>query len=49
MDWRDVQSFLILAIFVSHAFVFNPITPKYGKFTHFWMLFEMTDPIFQFS
>ena len=35
---------LILKVY--HAFVFKPITIKFGKFTNFWMLFQMTCPIF---
>ena len=31
---------------VYHAFGFKPITVKFGEFTHFWMLFQMTCPIF---
>ena len=29
-----------------HAFAFKPITIKFGEFTNFWMLFQMTCPIF---
>ena len=42
----DVQSILSSLIFkVYHAFAFKPITIKFGKFTNFWMLFQMTCPI----
>ena len=41
---QSILSSLILKVY--HAFAFKPITIKFGKFTNFWMLFQMTCPIF---
>ena len=41
---QSILSSLILKVY--HAFAFKPITIKFGKFTNFWMLFQMTYPIF---
>ena len=41
---QSILSSLILKVY--HAFAFKPITIKLGKFTNFWMLFQMTCPIF---
>ena len=41
---QSILSSLILKVY--HAFAFNPITIKFGEFTNFWMLFQMTCPIF---
>ena len=41
---QSILSSLILKVY--HTFVFKPITIKFGKFTNFWMLFQMTCPIF---
>ena len=41
---QSILSSLILKVY--HAFAFKPITIKFGKFTNFWMLFQMTGPIF---
>ena len=41
---RSILSSLILKVY--HAFAFKPITIKFGEFTNFWMLFQMTCPIF---
>ena len=40
----SILSSLILKVY--HAFAFKPITTKFGKFTNFCMLFQMTCPIF---
>ena len=40
---QSILSSLILKVY--HAFAFKPITNKFGKFTNFWMLFQMTCPI----
>ena len=49
MDWRDrrppIHTVSSLILKVYHAFVFKPITIKFGEFTNFWMLFQMTCPI----
>ena len=37
---QSILSSLILKVY--HAFVFKPITIIFGKFTNFWMLFQMT-------
>ena len=41
---QSILSSLILKVY--HAFAFKPITIKFGEFTNFWMLFQMTCPIF---
>ena len=41
---QSILSSLILKVY--HAFAFKPITIKFGKFTNFWMLFQMTCSIF---
>ena len=41
---QSILSSLILKVY--HAFAFKSITIKFGKFTNFWMLFQMTCPIF---
>ena len=41
---QSILSSLILRVY--HAFAFKPITIKFGEFTNFWMLFQMTCPIF---
>ena len=41
---QSILSSLILKVY--HAFAFKPITFKFGKFANFWMLFQMTCPIF---
>ena len=41
---QSILSSLILKVY--HAFAFKPITIKFGKFTNFWILFQMTCPIF---
>ena len=41
---QSILSSLILKVY--HAFGFNQITIKFGKFPNFWMLFQMTCPIF---
>ena len=41
---QSILSSLILKVY--HAFAFKPITIKFGKFTNFWMLSQMTCPIF---
>ena len=41
---QSILSPLILKVY--HAFVFKPITIKFGKFTNFWMLFPMTCLVF---
>ena len=41
---QSILSSLILKVY--HACVFKPITIKFGTFTNFWMLFQMTCPIF---
>ncbi len=41
---QSILSSLILN--VNYTFAFKPITIKFGKFTNFWMLFQMTCPIF---
>ena len=41
---QSILSSLILKVY--HASAFKPITIKFGEFTHFWMLFQMTCPIF---
>ena len=41
---QSILSSLILK--VCHAFAFKLITIKFGEFTNFWMLFQMTCPIF---
>ena len=41
---QSILSSLILK--VCHAFSFKPITIKFGELTNFWMLFQMTCPIF---
>ena len=41
---QSILSSLILKVY--HAFAFKPITIKFGKFTNFWMLFQMTGSIF---
>ena len=39
---KSILSSLILKVY--HAFAFKPITIKFGEFTNFWMLFQMTAP-----
>ena len=34
---------------MNHAFAFKLITIKFGEFTNFWMLFQMTVSIFKVS
>ena len=41
---QSILSSLILKVY--HAFAFKPITIKFGEFTNFWILFQMTCPIF---
>ena len=41
---QSILSSLILKVY--QAFVFKPITIKFGKFTNFWMFFLMTCLIF---
>ena len=41
---KSILSSLILKVY--HAFVFKPMSVKFGKFTNIWMLFQMTCPIF---
>ena len=41
---QSILSSLILKVY--HAFAFKPITIKFGEFTNFWMLFQMTCSIF---
>ena len=41
---QSILSSLILKVY--HAFAFKPITIKFGEFTNFWMLFQMTRSIF---
>ena len=41
---QSILSSLILKVY--HTFAFKPITIKFGEFTNFWMLFQMTCPIF---
>ena len=41
---QSILSSFILKVY--HAFAFKPITIKFGEFTNFWMLFQMTCPIF---
>ena len=42
---QSILSSLILKVY--HAFAFKTITIKFGKFTNFWMLFQITCPIFK--
>ena len=53
MDWTDrcpsnrYQALLFQQLLkVNHAFAFKPITIKFSKSANFWMLFQMTCPIF---
>ena len=41
---QSILSSLILKVY--HGFAFKPVTIKFGEFTNFWMLFQMTSPIF---
>ena len=41
---QSILSSLILKVY--HALAFKPITIIFGKFTNFWMLFQITCPIF---
>ena len=41
---QSIPSSLILKVY--HTFAFKPITIKFGEFTNFWMLFQMTCSIF---
>ena len=41
---QSILSSLILKVY--QAFAFKPITIKFGEFTYFWMLFQMTCSIF---
>ena len=43
---QSILSSLILKVYMYHAFAFKPITIKFGEFTNFWMLFQMTCSIF---
>ena len=47
MDWRTPVPPIHTKVY--HAFGFKPITVKFGESTNFWMLFQMTCPIFQFN
>ena len=41
---QSILSSLILKVY--HTFAFKPITIIFGEFTNFWMLFQITCPIF---